>query len=82
MKELSLSSVVFEFCQEGNTLGTTEEEEVISVKCEYQLPGDEPFFTVKTETGWSIDDPKELVGLLKTCMEAEKLAADRPPKTK
>ena len=79
-----LSSVGFEFCQDGNTLVTTAPDEVISVKCEYQLLVDGPFFTVKTETGWSVDEPKELADLLKTCREAEELVRKQidPPKTK
>ena len=67
-------SVVFEFCQEGNTLQTTNEEEVLLVRCEYQQPGDEPFYTIKTDTGWSIDSSEELTDLLKCCEAGEELA--------
>ena len=60
----ALQSVMVEFCQEGNTLGTTAEDESIKVFLEFQLSEEEePFFVIKTE-GWSFDDPSEIQELI------------------
>lgn len=55
-----------EFSQDGNTLGTTDEIEQLIIEQETQLPGDEPFFVIRTE-GWSFNDAEELVALLRQC---------------
>lgn len=60
LKGIKIGKITFELLQDGNTLGTTQDWEDIKVECEYQLPGDEPFFVVKSEKGWSINNSKEL----------------------
>ncbi len=59
--------------QDGNTVGTTEEVEELTVCLEYQIPeprkGGECFYVLKTE-GWSIDGPEELAPLLNEIKEA------------
>lgn len=57
-----------QFTQEGNTLGTTDNIEEISISLETQLPGEEPFIVIKTTTGWSFDNIEELTDLIKKCL--------------
>ena len=64
LKGIKIGKITFELLQDGNTLGTTDDWEAIEVHCEYQLPGDEPFFVVKSEKGWSINDSKELATVI------------------
>jgi hypothetical protein len=63
------------FSQEGNTLGTTEEYEDLTISMEYQIlpePGSEGegFFTLKTKTGWSIDSADEIAKLVESVRSA------------
>jgi hypothetical protein len=71
-----ISRVSFEFTQDPNTLGTTDASgcgsEYLTVECEYQLPGEEPFFVIRTTSGWSFDDPEALLVLLNSVKDAEK----------
>jgi hypothetical protein len=71
-----ISKVSFEFTQDPNTLGTTDASgcgsEYLTVECEYQLPGEEPFFVIRTTSGWSFDDPEALLALLNSVKDAEK----------
>ena len=71
-----ISKVSFEFTQEPNTLGTTDASgcgsEDLIVECEYQLPGDEPFFVIRSTSGWSFDEPETLLALLNSVKDAEK----------
>jgi len=70
MNKPYIGEASIKFIQDGNTLGTTEEYESITIEAEYQLPSNSkdsegPFFVLKTE-GWSIDnvaDIKELIDL-------------------
>jgi hypothetical protein len=58
--EPSISKVSIDFTQEGNTLGTTDEYESITINLEFQgVEEDGAFITIKTD-GWSIDDMKDL----------------------
>lgn len=57
---IKIGKITFELLQDGNTLGSTEEWEELKVSCEYQLPGEDAFFVIKSEKGWSINDSKEL----------------------
>jgi hypothetical protein len=70
-----ICKVTFQFTQTPNTLGTTTygdgEPEGITICCEYQLPGDEPFFTIQSDSGWSFDDPESFLKLLLSVKEAE-----------
>jgi hypothetical protein len=63
------------FSQDGNTMGTTEEYEDLTITMEYQTPPDlgneaEGFFTLKTESGWSVDNPDEIVNLIESVKQA------------
>jgi hypothetical protein len=62
-KKPEIGKVSVTYTQDGNTLGTTEECESITVNIEFQLPGDGGFTVIKTD-GWSMDDPKELTELV------------------
>lgn len=63
MKKPEIDRVCMKFCQEGNTLGTTEEYESLELFLEFQLPNEDPFFVIKTD-GWSFDDVSELQELV------------------
>jgi hypothetical protein len=71
-----ISRVSFEFTQDPNTLGTTDASgcgsEDLTVECEYQLPGEEPFFVIRSTSGWSFDEPETLLALLNSVKDAEK----------
>lgn len=57
-----LNRASFHFTQEGNTEGTTNEFEEITI--DYEVIADEGgFFVLRTE-GWSIDNVEELSELL------------------
>jgi hypothetical protein len=58
MEKPKLYKACFEFTQEGNYNGTTQDIEELSIHCENS--GDGFFFVLETETGWSVDDVKEL----------------------
>jgi hypothetical protein len=63
------------FSQDGNTMGTTEDYEDLTITMEYQTPpapGNETegFFTLETESGWSIDNPEEIVKLIESVKQA------------
>lgn len=68
-----LSKVTFEFSQEGNTDGTTglpdtDGWEVITIEMQCGLGSlrDEPgYLVLRTQTGWSINEPSDLTDLLK-----------------
>jgi len=66
MVQTLLGSARLEFSQPGNTLGTTEEDELLVLECERQLPDDPPFFVLRT-TGWSIDSIEELQVIIDMC---------------
>ena len=57
-----IESVNVQFSQEGNTLGTTSEIEILDITAE--SPSEDGFIVLKSETGWSIDDISELVELI------------------
>jgi len=76
MSGVEVSKISIEMYQEGNTLGTTEEYEKLTVDIEYQLPGEEGFLVIRTD-GWSMDDPEELVSLLTKIKEAEHFLRDK-----
>jgi hypothetical protein len=55
----------FEFYQEGNTDGTTDETEEIKIEC--MGIGDITegcYYVLKSDTGWSVNSPDELKELL------------------
>jgi len=64
MDKPDISRVMVEFFQEGNTLGTTGEDEVLELCLEFQ--GSEeagPFYVIKTN-GWSFDSLADLQVLI------------------
>jgi hypothetical protein len=65
MDKPELSQAKFVFTQDGNTLGTTDDTEILEIHIETQ--GDDPFVVLKTETGWSIDSMDELNALAERC---------------
>ena len=60
-------SAYFRFVQDGNTVGTTKEIEKIEIELYTQIPGDNPFFVIKSETGFSFDSIDEVIELLTKC---------------
>ena len=54
-----LDSMSVRLSQDGNTVGTTSEVEIIDIELVTQLPGEKPFFVIKTQ-GWSVDSLSEL----------------------
>jgi hypothetical protein len=64
MKKPQLYKASFQFTQPGNTNGTTDETEILTIDCESVYGYDEEpgrcFFVIKSETGWSIDSMTEL----------------------
>ncbi len=81
----SINGFQIRFTQEPNTLGTTDSDGVgvedLTVDCEYQLPGEEPFFVIRTTSGWSFDQPETLLALLNTVKESERLCRSSMPQT-
>lgn len=58
-QDLEITKVQIDLSQRGNTLGTTNDYEYLSLCFEYQLSSkDGPFLVLKTE-GWSVDDLDE-----------------------
>ena len=66
-----LSKVSFEFTQKGNTSGTTNEYEELTVDLEGSgdIEADGYYMVLRTSTGWSIDTPDEFLHLLKEVNE-------------
>lgn len=70
MDKAKLESASFTFSQEGNCLGTTDTMEHLTIECSSDFGIDEGlgcFYVLKTQTGWSIDDVKELEELINRC---------------
>jgi hypothetical protein len=60
-----LHRVVATFTQEGNSMGTTGDPEILDVFLEFQLSEEDgPFFVLRSETGWSFDSPEELLAVI------------------
>lgn len=67
-----LSKVTFEFSQEGNTNGTTEECEELDIIVDspcFINRQDGSYVVLKTKTGWSIDNSKELTDIIDKCIK-------------
>jgi hypothetical protein len=65
--EGTLDRIVYSFSQEGNTLGTTDEVEELTITVETPLGDirkDGGFLVIQSSTGWSIDEPHELLDIL------------------
>ena len=62
--EAKINHITVKFEQEGNTLGTTEEYEELTIHAEFQASQEEgPFYVIKTN-GWSFDNIQEIQKLL------------------
>lgn len=61
-KKPSLFRATFEFIQDGNSDGTTEDIESLTIECE-GLDALGCYYVLKTE-GWSIDSPDEIKELI------------------
>ena len=64
MKPPSINHASVSFEQEGNSMGTTEEYEQITINLEYQLSEEDGSFIVLKTDGWSIDNPSDLDTLI------------------
>jgi hypothetical protein len=67
MEKPKLEKMSFEFSQEGNCVGNTNEIELLTIECDSSLGIDNDggcFYVLKTTTGWSIDDVKDLQDLI------------------
>ena len=67
--EKYLDRTTFKFVQEGNSLGTTSDTEVLDVELEHQLPDEGPFVVIRTE-GWSVNEGWELERTVENCVAA------------
>ena len=61
-----LGKIIYEFCQDGNTDGTTAEYEELNIEVEgcFDIPSDGGYMVIRTKTGWSINNPEEFASLL------------------
>lgn len=73
-----LEKIIYSFYQEGNSDGTTEETEELTVEVMGPLGSiieEGGYLVIRTTTGWSINNPSELMDLLehiKTGVSSEK----------
>ena len=70
MEKPQLESASFTFSQDGNGLVAPNQMEQLTIECNSDFGIDESegcFYVLKTETGWSIDDIKELEELINRC---------------
>lgn len=61
MEQPKLQRMTFEFAQDGNCINNIPE--ILTIECESSLGIDNDedcFYTLKTETGWTIDSLDEL----------------------
>lgn len=58
------------FTQKGNTLGTTASIECLEVSLDSQAGDESPFFTIKTDDGWSFDSIDDFIKVLKSVERA------------
>lgn len=73
MEKPLLSRATFRFLQDGNTCGTTDETEELTIELESAslISGpDDCFFVLKTPTGWSVDNIDELAELIDRCKKS------------
>lgn len=73
MEKPLLSRATFRFLQDGNTCGTTDETEELTIEVESSslISGpDDCFFVLKTPTGWSVDNIDELTELIDRCKKS------------
>jgi hypothetical protein len=68
--KIRLSQANVQFTQDGNTLGSTDDTEILDISFENQLPGDETFMVLRSTTGWSINDASDLTNILERVHKA------------
>lgn len=62
--KIRLAAATVQLFQDGNTLGTTEETEILDISFEKQLPEDETFIVIRSTTGWSMNEASDLSKIL------------------
>ena len=71
MEGITLANAKFEFYQDGNSVGTTEDPEILHVFIECQTNvAEDGFIVIKTSSGWSVDNTAELANLVAACERA------------
>jgi hypothetical protein len=68
--KIRLSEAKAQFTQDGNTLGSTDDTEILDISFENQLPGDETFMVLRSTTGWSINYASDLTNILERVHKA------------
>jgi predicted nucleotidyltransferase len=68
--KIRLSEAKIQLVQAGNTLGTTDETEILDISFENQLPGEETFMVLRTSTGWSMNAASDLMQILEQVHKA------------
>jgi hypothetical protein len=68
--KIRLSEAKIQLVQAGNTLGTTDETEILDILFENQLPGEETFMVLRTSTGWSMNAASDLTQILEQAHKA------------
>jgi hypothetical protein len=68
--KIRLSEAKIQLVQAGNTLGTTDETEILDISFENQLPGEETFMVLRTATGWSMNAASDLTQILEPVHKA------------
>ncbi len=68
--KIRLSEAKVQLTQDGNTLGSTDETEILDISFENQLPGDETFMVLRSSTGWSINAASDLASVLDAAHKA------------
>lgn len=66
-KTWDLGKIIYEFTQEGNTDGTTDEFEELSIEvqgCATSIEQGGGYHVIRTKTGWSYDDPQDFMDIL------------------
>ena len=64
MEKPEIRQVSVTYAQEGNTMGTTSDPEIITVNLEFQLGEKGDYFVVLKTKGWSIDCPSDIIELI------------------
>lgn len=74
-----LMNAKFLYTQDGNTDGTTAEIEGLEVEIEGLWMSDDVtgYVVIRTDTGWSLDDPIELFNLLNDAQKSVKKMKER-----
>jgi len=74
--DLQLEKVIVEFSQEGNTHGTTEEYEDLTVDINRVAGADKPddyYYVFRSKSGWSVNDARDMIRITNAIDEAVRL---------